>query len=163
MSSSGLKNCPASRDWIGLPLLASFKGEIWHEVHEADLVFCDVTGYNANVMFEAGVCAEWKPIQQVVLIRDHFYKGQSPFDPAPIRYTEYMLTSDGVDKFKQKIKQLVTDAVIAFPDQQGSATPPDGGMPGQRQYWMKKVQLDRIIVWIAIYWIQEYGFDFARS
>ena len=41
MSSSGLKNCPASRDWIGLPLLASFKGEIWHEVHEADLVFCD--------------------------------------------------------------------------------------------------------------------------
>src|SRR5258706_11613669 len=54
--------------------------QIWMKIFEADLVFCDVTGYNANVMFEAGVCAGWKRIEQVVFIRDQFYKGQAPFD-----------------------------------------------------------------------------------
>jgi len=97
--------------------------EIWREIYDADLVFCDVTGYNANVLFESGVAAAWKRIEQVVFIRDHFYKGQSPFDMAPIRYTEYTLTSDGIGIFKQKIERLVTAAVIAFPDRQGSAAP----------------------------------------
>jgi len=95
--------------------------EIWEKVYDADLVFCDVTGYNANVMFEVGVCAAWKKINQVVLIRDRFYKGQSPFDMAPIRYTEYELTSDGIDAFKEKTAHLVRDAVIAFPDSRGHA------------------------------------------
>src|SRR5689334_7469547 len=27
--------------------------EIWKEIGDADLVFCDITGYNANVMFES--------------------------------------------------------------------------------------------------------------
>jgi hypothetical protein len=94
--------------------------EIWREIYEADLVFCDVTGYNANVLFEAGVAAAWKPIQKVVLIRDQFYRGQSPFDLAPIRYTEYAMTSEGVPRFKEKIKQLVTETVISFPDGAGS-------------------------------------------
>jgi|SRR5579871_1577563 len=97
--------------------------EIWREIYDADLVFCDVTGYNANVLFEAGVCAGWKPIQKVIFVRDHFYKGQSPFDVAPLRYTEYSLTSDGVPEFKDKIHQLVSTAVIAFPDGLGTAQP----------------------------------------
>jgi hypothetical protein len=57
-----------------------------------------------------------------VFIRDHFYKGQSPFDMAPLRYTEYELTSDGVGGFRQKVEQLVTQALIAFPDRQGPLT-----------------------------------------
>jgi hypothetical protein len=88
--------------------------EIWREIYEADLIFCDITGYNANVIFEAGVCAGWKRIEQIVFIRDHFYKGQSPFDMAPLRYTEYELTSDGIEKFKAKVRDLATQALIAF-------------------------------------------------
>lgn len=99
--------------------------EIWNEIYLADLVFCDITGYNANVMFESGVAAAWKRIEQVVFIRDHFYKGQSPFDMAPLRYTEYTLTSDGIAEFRQKIEQLVSRAVIAFPDSQGNVAPVD--------------------------------------
>ena len=97
--------------------------EIWKEIYDADLVFCDVTGYNANVLFESGVAAAWKRIEQVVFIRDHFYKGQSPFDMAPLRYTEYTLTSDGIAEFKGKLEQLLTAAVIAFPDSQGGVPP----------------------------------------
>ena len=97
--------------------------EIWHEIFHADLIFCDITGYNANVMFEAGVCAGWKRIEQIVFIRDHFYKGQSPFDMAPLRYTEYELTSDGIPGFRQKVQHLVTQALIAFPDNQGNVEP----------------------------------------
>ena len=95
--------------------------EIWEEIYGADLVFCDVTGYNANVLFEAGVCAGWKRIEQVVFIRDHFYRGQSPFDVAPVRYTEYSLTSDGIENFKKKVQLLTEDALKSFPDGQGSS------------------------------------------
>jgi hypothetical protein len=108
-------------DWVTSS--GVIQSQIWNEIYEADLIFCDVTGYNANVMFEAGVCGAWKHIQQVVFIRDHFYKGQSPFDLAPIRYTEYELTSEGVNKFRQKIEQHVRNAMIAFPDMKSDVAP----------------------------------------
>jgi hypothetical protein len=95
--------------------------EIWEEIYGADLIFCDVTGYNANVLFEAGVSAGWKRVEQVIFIRDHFYRGQSPFDIAPVRYTEYSLTSDGIENFKKKVQLLTENVLKAFPDGQGSA------------------------------------------
>jgi hypothetical protein len=97
--------------------------EIWREIFESDLIFCDITGYNANVLFEAGVCAGWKRIEQVVFIRDRFYRGQSPFDLAPLRYTEYALISEEIDNFRNKIRHLTEETLKAFPDGQGS-TPP---------------------------------------
>jgi len=108
-------------DWVTSS--GVIQSEIWDEVRGADLVFCDVTGYNANVMFEAGVCAAWKRMEQVVFVRDHFYKGQSPFDLAPIRYTEYELTGDGIATFKQKLHRLTFGAMSAFPDAQGVPSP----------------------------------------
>src|SRR5215469_9583037 len=96
-----LDNLPEIKrlDWVTSS--GVIQQEIWQEIYQSDLIFCDVTGYNANVLFEAGVSAGWKRIEQVVFIRDHFYKGQSPFDLAPIRYTEYDLTSDGIGRFKE--------------------------------------------------------------
>jgi len=41
--------------------------EIWREIEEADLIFCDITGYNPNVMFEAGACAAWKEMNRSFL------------------------------------------------------------------------------------------------
>jgi hypothetical protein len=40
---------------------------------------------------------------------------------APLRYTEYTLTSDGIPEFKRKLAELVQQAVIAFPDSKGIA------------------------------------------
>ena len=92
------------------------QNEIWEEVARADLIFCDITGYNPNVMFESGVAAALKRMPQVVFIRDHFFKQQSAFDIAPIRYTEYELTSDGLPSFRDKVKKLIDDAFKGFPD-----------------------------------------------
>lgn len=89
--------------------------EIWEKVVEADLVFCDITGYNSNVMFESGVVAALKRIQQVVFIRDHSFTEKSPFDISPIRYTEYDLSWEGLHKFHDKVITLIFDAYKAFP------------------------------------------------
>ncbi len=106
-------------DWV--TSAGVIQQEIWEEITEADLIFCDITGYNPNVMFEAGVAAAWKNIGQVVFIQDRFFKQQSAFDIAPLRYTEYELTSDGLPKFQNQIAQLTINALIAFPDLQGTA------------------------------------------
>ena len=95
--------------------------EIWQEIAEADLIFCDITGYNPNVMFESGVCAAWKELKQVVFIKDHFFKQQSAFDIAPIRYTEYELTTNGIKEFQDKVAKLTLDVLIGFPDRHGSS------------------------------------------
>jgi hypothetical protein len=104
-------------DWI--TSTGIIQQEIWQRVEEADLVFCDITGFNPNVLFESGVCAAWKDIKQVAFIKDHFFRQQSAFDIAPIRYTEYTLTGDGISDFQQKVARLARDAMIAFPDEQG--------------------------------------------
>jgi len=101
-------------DWVTSS--GVIQNEIWEELATADLVFCDITGFNPNVMFECGVAAGLKRMQQVVFIRDHFFKQQSPFDIAPIRYTEYELTSDGLPPFREKVKKLIIDAFKSFPD-----------------------------------------------
>ena len=106
-------------DWV--TSTGVIQQEIWKEIAEADLIFCDITGYNPNVMFESGVCAAWKELKQVVFIKDHFFKQQSAFDIAPIRYTEYELTSDGIRNFQEKLAKLTQDALIGFPDRQGNS------------------------------------------
>ena len=105
-------------DWV--VSTGVIQDQLWRRVAAADLVFCDLTGHNPNVMFEAGVCAAWLPVQKVIFIRDYFFKLQAPFDLAPVRYLEYSLTSEGVPGFVYKIEKHVREAVVAFPDDLGS-------------------------------------------
>ncbi|TET89031.1 MAG: hypothetical protein E3J35_11610 [Methanomassiliicoccales archaeon] len=93
--------------------------EIWTKVLDADLIFCDITGYNPNVMFECGVCAAWKRNDEVKLIKDHFFKQESAFDIAPKRYIEYEMTSRGRPEFVKKVRKLVEQALIRYPDGRG--------------------------------------------
>jgi hypothetical protein len=95
--------------------------QIWQEILEADLVFCDITGYNPNVMFECGVVAAWKDLPQVVFLRDHFFRQPSAFDLEPIRYTEYSLVGEGLQSLSNAIAQLTQSALIRYPDSIGSA------------------------------------------
>src|ERR1700722_12841909 len=54
------------RDFFELPQVdrldwhtssGAIQQQIWQRIAEADLVICDITGYNANVMLESGVTA----------------------------------------------------------------------------------------------------------
>lgn len=93
--------------------------EIWTKILDSDLIFCDITGYNPNVMFECGVCAAWKQIEKVVFIKDHFFRQESAFDIAPKRYTEYEMTSRGRPEFVRKVEKLVDQALIQYPNGHG--------------------------------------------
>lgn len=106
-------------DWV--TSTGVIQQELWREIDEADLIFCDITGYNPNVMFELGVCTAWKEMKQVVLIKDQFFKQPSAFDIAPIRYTEYQLTSEGLPRFKELVQRHTVNVLVGFPDLQGSA------------------------------------------
>ena len=106
-------------DWVTSS--GAIQHQIWREIAEADLVFCDITGHNPNVMFELGVCAASKDISQVVFLKDHFFRQPPAFDIEPIRYTEYELTSNGIQSFADKIAQVTRDVLIGFPDRQGSS------------------------------------------
>jgi hypothetical protein len=74
-------------DWIDSA--GAVQTQLWDRIASADLVFCDLTGQNPNVMFEAGVCAALKRIEQVIFLRDVFYRPDQPFDIAPFRYIQY--------------------------------------------------------------------------
>ena len=105
-------------DWVNTT--GVIQQQIWQEILQSDLIFCDITGYNTNVIFECGVCAAWKDMRHVVFIKDRFFKQPSAFDIAPFRYIEYELTSEGTPPFQQKIANLIQDVLISYPDEQGA-------------------------------------------
>jgi hypothetical protein len=106
-------------DWV--TSAGAIQHQIWDRTANADLIFCDLTGQNANVMFEAGVCAARKRIEQVIFLRDEFYRVDQPFDIAPFRYVTYSLTSAGALRFEQKLQPLLLDVLVGFPDQRSSS------------------------------------------
>jgi hypothetical protein len=61
-------------DWVNAA--GTIQDQIWERISRADLIFCDLTGQNPNVMFEAGVCAAWKRVEQVIC---RFSKRRDPF------------------------------------------------------------------------------------
>jgi hypothetical protein len=69
-------------DWVSSS--GAIQQQIWQKIIEADLVICDLTDYNRNVMFESGVSAAWKDVTQVIFIKDHTFAVSAPFDTAPI-------------------------------------------------------------------------------
>lgn len=103
-------------DWINSS--GAIQDQLWHELLEADLVFCDITDYNHNVLFEAGVAAGWKPIHKVAFILSSTSSAPHPFDLFPLRYFKYDLTDAGIPAFRESIRAVTRDAIIPFPDEQ---------------------------------------------
>jgi hypothetical protein len=101
-------------DWVNSA--GAIHHQLWERVANADLIFCDLTGQNPNVMFEAGACAAWKRPEQVIFLRDAFYRPDQPFDLQPFRYVKYQMTSDGIPKFEQALAHMLADVVVRFPD-----------------------------------------------
>jgi len=104
-------------DWVASS--GVIQNEIWRKINESDLVFCNITGFNPNVMFELGVCAAWKSIEKVIIIKDGFFKQEIAFNISPIRHIEYEMTTNGVRSFAEKINALTITALISFPDSEG--------------------------------------------
>lgn len=114
-------------DWVTSS--GAIQQQIWQKIIEADLVICDLTGYNPNVMFESGVSAAWKMATQVIFLKDREFTTPAPFDIKPMRYFEYEMTSyTGVKTFKSQLETLIREAFIGFPDR---ATPETARVPAE--------------------------------
>jgi len=101
-------------DWANSS--AVIHSELWERIARADLVFCDITGCNPNVMFEYGVYAAAKRVEHVVLIKNRADTERSPFNISPIRYFEYELTNDGLAEFVRRMEDVTLRALIGLPD-----------------------------------------------
>jgi hypothetical protein len=103
-------------DWIDSA--GCIQEQIWQEILKADLIYCDITNLNPNVMFEAGICAGWKKIENVIFIKNMNIEQKNPFNIQPNRYFEYDLQD--LTEFERKIEGLLNFVLIAWPDEQGS-------------------------------------------
>lgn len=63
--------------------------EIWREIQTADCIIADVTGFNGNVMFELGVTAGYRDIEQVIILKNIDYDEDFLFDIFPARHITY--------------------------------------------------------------------------
>jgi len=82
------------------------QAKIINNLKEIPVVICDLSGKNANVMFELGLRVSYK--KPVILIKDDITDG--PFDTSPIEYVSYnheMTFTQGqklISELSQKIK-----------------------------------------------------------
>ena len=83
-----------------------------------DIVICDISGLNPNVMFELGLRIAFE--KPVVIVKDDITKKPS-FDIAHIEYLEYPsdMNKIGMDKF---IKQLKAKVKATFADSKKNTT-----------------------------------------
>lgn len=87
---------------------------IIQNIIESEMILCDLTARNPNVMYELGICHAFN--KQVVLIKDK--KTDKIFDIQGLRYTEYdeSLRIDSVQKDKDRIKDSVIETKFASQD-----------------------------------------------
>jgi hypothetical protein len=119
-------------DWVDST--GAIHHQLWDRLASADLVICDLTGQNPNVMFEAGVCAARKRPEQVIFIRDAFYRPEQPFDIQPFRYLSYEMTTDGQVKFEEKLRRLLLETIARFPDRADDTDVPPMHLPLRMQF-----------------------------
>lgn len=90
--------------------------EIWDEIKKADLVIADVTGHNANVMFELGVAASVKSKQRVILLREISDEPNPfPFDMMPARHITYTRTYRGFQRLRSQLLEAIFQALAGAP------------------------------------------------
>ena len=81
--------------------------DILKKILDSDIVICDLSGRNPNVLYELGVRQAFN--LPTVLIKDK--KTPKIFDIQGLRYTEYnhVLRIDDVEKERDRIKQSITE------------------------------------------------------
>jgi hypothetical protein len=86
---------------------------IIQRIVESDMVLCDLSARNANVMYELGIRHAFN--KTVTLIKDK--STEKIFDIQGLRYTEYsqQLRVDSVQKDIDKIAKAITDTAAAKP------------------------------------------------
>ena len=89
--------------------------DIWHHIAAADFLIVDVTGLNANVMYEYGVAAAIRRPYQVIAIKSKDDESRHPFDVGPLRYLTYSRSVTGDRDFIENLGRSMLQAVTPAP------------------------------------------------
>jgi hypothetical protein len=89
--------------------------EIWQYLKRADVSVADVSGQNGNVLLELGVAAAWRRKEQVIILREESAEEKHLFDINPARHIEYTRTSSGFALLRQKLAEVMQEAVAGSP------------------------------------------------
>lgn len=93
----------------------SIMEDIWKSICEAQLVVADLTGLNANVMYELGIAHTLG--KETILLYQKNSEIKFPFDLSHIRRIEYTDSIEGSKKLEQELKEtiqlILTPAALA--------------------------------------------------
>jgi hypothetical protein len=87
--------------------------EIWQSIAHSDVVVADISGLNANVMFELGAAAVRLPKERVILIREESESEEHAFDLSPVRHFRYSRSLDGIDRLRDYLLQTLLRATVS--------------------------------------------------
>jgi len=87
--------------------------DIWKSICEARIVLADLTGLNANVMYELGIAHAVG--KDTILIYQRGDEIEFPFDLAHIRRIEYTDNAVGGHNLEEDLKQTLTSVLATAP------------------------------------------------
>jgi hypothetical protein len=89
--------------------------DIWRHIAKADVLVVDVTGQNANVMYEYGMAAAVRRPAQVIAIKSKDDELSHPFDVGPLRYLSYERSIIGAQEFLKNLYESMLQALTPAP------------------------------------------------
>jgi len=89
--------------------------EIWKALRTADIIVCDVSGRNGNVMMELGIASAWRRKEHVIILRDRNDGTDHLFDINPVRHLEYDLSFSGFQKLVRELREAISSALVGIP------------------------------------------------
>lgn len=96
--------------------------EIWNALRTADILVCDVTGQNGNVMLELGIASAWRRKEHVIILRDSSDDRPHLFDINPARHLEYEVSFSGVQRLAENLSKVLIEVLASFPFEEAQPT-----------------------------------------
>jgi len=89
--------------------------EIWEALRTKDIIVCDVSGQNGNVMLELGIASAWRRKEHVIILRDRSDDKPHLFDINPARHLEYEISFSGMQKLFDDLRKVFLDVLASIP------------------------------------------------
>ena len=87
----------------------SILAQVWERIRKAEVIVADLSGKNANVIYELGLCYS---IQRcpILLVRD---PAELPFNLRNLRYIEYKDSAEGTADLKRRLTATIEEFLAA--------------------------------------------------
>jgi hypothetical protein len=91
--------------------------EIWQALRTSDIVICDVSGQDGNVILELGVASAWRPKENVLILCEKGDEKPRLFDMNPAGSLEYEISFSGFSTLTQDLLKVIPKIIARSPAQ----------------------------------------------